>query len=440
MSQPGASSSTALDRLEASLRQSGYSVERGQLRSLGQPDDARYAMLTVEWPAGKGVRRIVYDESDAVLFEGVPVDDFRMLDEYDALLNVKSGQIEARVGALSRVGLGTANRRALSELPGVEILSEDAGAELRGDPDELGYSKERPWRLRVSSGAMSLELSPASETFKVFFGMPERAGIATLKIMGSPAREHDVALATLESFGRAFLLDLELRYGAGYGLWERRPPARRPKAPPIDEPPSFPRNRYAPEPLALYTYGRSAAGLPLLEYLAYYQALEFFFPIITQEETVRAVGAALRNPRFNYADEASIRGLISLVTNGTRGRASEREQLRLTIRAVVDAATLHQFVESSPPVQEHLCAKAQIIKGVNRLLLTGQQADLRDQIADRIYAIRCRIVHTKDEGGESGIELLLPSSREARSLGPDVDLVRMIAEHALVSRATPLLP
>jgi hypothetical protein len=296
-----------------------------------------------------------------------------------------------------------------------------------------------PWRLRVSSGAITLELSRASAEFLAMFGNTY-SGVETIKISGMDRRDHDSALEALEAVGRSFLLDLDLRYGTGYGLFERGAPQRRTPSNQVADPPTFPRNRYAPEPLALYSYGRSAAGLPLLEYLAYYQSVEFYFPIIAQEDTVRAVSSALRDPRFSYSDESDIRRIIALSTPiGPRGRISERDQLRLTIRNVMDTKLLQKFIESSPQTVEHFCAKAQSIKGVERVQLNHSQIDLRDQVSDRIYAIRCRIVHTKEDGGESGVDLLLPSSREARSLGPDVELVRLVAEQALVSRSTPLV-
>jgi hypothetical protein len=429
--------SPSLDKLESRLRQGGYTIERSTVVGIDVDDDTyTEAILRIDWPSGKGMRRVVVDESDAVLLEQVSVDDYRVLGDYDAVWNTKSGVIEARLGPLARIGAGV-RRRQLSSLPGVELLSVAAVAET-GEEDDALTDPEQPWRLVVSSGKVTIEISPVSGDLKAMLAI-NWGQFESMKITGLEVRDGDGALGALEEVGRSFLLDLDLRYGAGYNLFERRTPVRRAGVTRITEPPTFPRNRYAPEPLALYSYGRSASGLPLLEYLAYYQAIEFYFPMIAQEETVRSVGSALRNPRFDITSEAALRRLISLATpNGPRGRMSERDQLRLTVRSVTDAETIRQLIESNEQVTSHLCAKAQTIQGVDRLQLNHTQMDLRDQVADRIYAIRCRIVHTKDDGGDSGVDLLLPSSREARSLGPDVDLVRLVAEQALISRATPL--
>jgi len=212
-------------------------------------------------------------------------------------------------------------------------------------------------------------------------------------------------------------------------LRRRRDPERPSHAP------RFPRNRYATQARELYEYGRSAAGLPLLEYLAYYQSVEYFFPFFAREETVNSVRAQLLHPRFDAQDDAALNRLINLSAPAARGGMAERDQLRASVRAVIVEEDLRDFIASSDEYKDHFCSKNQSVKSVGTIQLTGQQADLRDQVADRIYAIRCRIVHAKQDGGGTNVDVLLPSSSEASSLQADIDLVRLIAQRALVARA-----
>jgi hypothetical protein len=65
-------------------------------------------------------------------------------------------------------------------------------------------------------------------------------------------------------------------------------------------------------------------------------------------------------------------------------------------------------------------------------------ADLRNEVADRIYDIRCKIVHAKSDGGPSNAEPLLPFSKDADSLGFDIGLARYIARRVLINSSTPL--
>lgn len=199
-------------------------------------------------------------------------------------------------------------------------------------------------------------------------------------------------------------------------------------------PPEFPKNRYSNAALALYNYGRSATGLPLLQFLAYYQVLEFFFPVFTRDELIRRLRAKLKDPRFDPGDDVQLGAILTVASTAGRGAPSEREQLRATIRATVDAATLEEFLRSDAQFLDHFSDK-NAIRGVAKISVDKNPADLRDQVADRIYDIRCRVVHTKQDGGDSTTELLLPSSPEVNALGPDILLARLIAQHALIAAA-----
>lgn len=59
-------------------------------------------------------------------------------------------------------------------------------------------------------------------------------------------------------------------------------------------------------------------------------------------------------------------------------------------------------------------------------------------MAERIYDIRCKIVHTKAGGSEGGVELLLPFSKEAELLYLDIELIQYVAQQTLISASTAL--
>lgn len=67
------------------------------------------------------------------------------------------------------------------------------------------------------------------------------------------------------------------------------------------------------------------------------------------------------------------------------------------------------------------------IKGVRPLNPKDKSVDLLDQVAERVYKLRNRIVHAKDEPKYGDSRVLMPESREADSLEPDVQLIRLLA-------------
>lgn len=69
----------------------------------------------------------------------------------------------------------------------------------------------------------------------------------------------------------------------------------------------------------------------------------------------------------------------------------------------------------------------------HRLPLTDKYADVREQVSTRIYEIRCKIVHTKNENNDTELDLLLPFSKEAELLGYDIDLIKYVAQQVLIA-------
>lgn len=389
-----------------------------------------YALLGL--PNGRRTRQISVFPRNLDNLLSIQFEKFIVLGDYIAVVDTASGRIEAQIAGGGPGG--QLNARRFQQLPGVEIIAEDDT-----DDDHEAFDEEstparnvpaKNWRLVVQQGEVSIEISPASEDF---FVLLER-GI-TLKMYGITTSTHDESLAALERYGAALLFDLDLVYGLPFQLAKLRAANRRRLRKQPDHPPKFPRNAYAGQALELYQYGRTAGGLPLLEYLAYYQSVEYFFPFFAREQIVNSVRTQLVHPKFDPLDDAALGRLINLAGPAARGGMAEREQLRATIRACITEPDLRDFVESLPEYIDHFCSKSQTIKGVGALQLDGNKTDLRDQVADRIYAIRCRIVHAKQDGGGSSDEVLLPSSSEAASLQSDIELLRLVAQQALIARA-----
>ncbi|OJY04249.1 MAG: hypothetical protein BGP04_02195 [Rhizobiales bacterium 62-17] len=59
-------------------------------------------------------------------------------------------------------------------------------------------------------------------------------------------------------------------------------------------------------------------------------------------------------------------------------------------------------------------------------------------MADRIYDIRCKIVHTKNEHADGEFPMILPFSEDADYLLHDIDLVEFVARSVLVASSDEL--
>jgi hypothetical protein len=328
---------------------------------------------------------------------------------------------------------------------------------MEEDIDEaLGSPSLKRWKLSIESAEVSwrLEFSPATRDFQALYGrlpparlaLPRQEGFITLKILDVRIHTHDQALQTLETAANSLFFDLDLCYGIALRL--QRADLRRGSRPRTYVPGRvsrtaydavrLPTTKYDRDPLALYWYARSAIGMPLLQYLAYYQVLEFYFPIYSRSEALTRLRQELQDPRFNRYDDAHLSRILNLATAaGGGGYGSEREQLKATVRACINVDWLREFL--SDPDREPSFTGTQRIQGVQAIRLADRQHDLRDQVANRVYDLRCRIVHTKEEGDPSRIGLLLPYSAEADSLDEDIDLVQLMAQKVLIAGASALV-
>jgi hypothetical protein len=398
-------------------------------------------------PNGNSSRRIhIYSSSFSEL-RTIDFENYALLGDYYAVWSRVTNAIEARIDmASSRTML-----RVLATIPGFEDLDHPS----KGDATDDGSIESDPatshndthprnridtlpknWRIRATRGTASIEMSPATPWLRLFAG---GSGRATLKLNGLDLQNYTEALEALEDLSNAFCFELDVRTNIRLTLDRVRPlRTSLPRSAISDAPLSFPKSVYPKEPIELYQYGRSSSGLPLLQFLAYYQVVEFFFPVYSRQEAMRRLRLAIKDPRFDVNDDVSLNKVLTATI--PEGRVGEREQLRATLRACMEPSMIREVVESSEAYSKHFTSKDQAIRGASRILLHPGQPDLRDQAAERIYAIRCRVVHTKQDGAEDSIDLLLPSSPEARSMRPDVELMRSVAQRVLTASSRTLRP
>ena len=121
---------------------------------------------------------------------------------------------------------------------------------------------------------------------------------------------------------------------------------------------------------------------------------------------------------------------------GRFGLGDERAQLLATINECVDPQELRLFIEAAEDMKVFLSTKNKALTDV-RLPIENTELDLRQPVAERIYDIRCRIVHTK--GTRRDVDLLLPNSKEAAMLGHDIELVQFLARKTLIAASSKLV-
>ena len=405
-------------QLEARCKQADLECER-----LIDPEGGSY--VRVHMRAGRSTRPIALFGTDRLKrFLALPFERFSLVGDYAAICSYSDSFIEAAVDSLVPRGLNQLYR----DLFGISSRDVDAETVSIEVTDPTG-------------SAVTVRLGPASEELDVLGGLPSfRNRRLSIRIEEISVSRHDDALRILERLASSIFFQLDITRDVPLTISSRRRVPRRfarrrlrKDLPELE----FPRAEFDQQPLSLYWYARSAAGMPLLQFLAYYQTIEFYFPTYSQAEARRKIRNVLKSPAFRADRDTDVGRLLLAAKSAGSGFGDERSQLRATIQECLESGALREFISETEEKIEHFSSKTEGLTD-HKIPVRNQDADLRNDVADRIYEIRCKIVHTKSGSREGEVELLLPFSHEAELLYPDIELIQYVAREVLISASSPL--
>jgi hypothetical protein len=366
-------------------------------------------------------------------------DAFRRLNDYVGVWSADKCTIEAAIlsGAIPAQFQLTLLRRLAAE----SIVSDDDTGRLSFNFHEcdlaasIGPCSDEYFVLNHAHGdtAIGRFLGHAAGSAE-----RTRAKPITIRLDNSNALSHDQATKLLEKASNSLFFNIDLVSGRSLFLRRRAAVRSRRSRPRVEQTPmpaiAF---EYDAEAMALYWYGRGAANLPLLRFLAYYQSVEFYFPRYSKAEAVKRVRLVLRDPRFDPSSDQSIAKLLARLrsTGHDRGFGGELDQLEATLAACVTDDDLRDFIAAEPERQGFFARGGDWKKVADVQIGASSTSSIVVETARRIYRIRCRIVHTKDE--ERDEKMILPNTREVRLMQHDIDLAEFIATKCIVASSTP---
>ncbi|MFF4758587.1 hypothetical protein [Streptomyces sp. NPDC001292] len=251
----------------------------------------------------------------------------------------------------------------------------------------------------------------------------------TLKVYLAGATEKAELVRKSRELANSFLFELNVRHRCPYSLRPRlESPSYRRRGTPISYTVRFPKTPIPDNIATLFSIPSDFAmrGNHTLFHLSYYQILEHYLPAVHKRETVRKVRRILRSLDFDEEKDSSVLQILNSVER-SRG-ASEGEQLQTLIEECISESKLQEFF--SLDHGGHF-GKSGPISGIPAIHPKSGES-LASQVAKRIYALRNRIVHAKDDVRYAESKVLLPLSHEALRLYPDIELVRLLAIEVIV--------
>ncbi|MCX5361930.1 hypothetical protein OG864_24795 [Streptomyces sp. NBC_00124] len=186
---------------------------------------------------------------------------------------------------------------------------------------------------------------------------------------------------------------------------------------------SFPSTAIPREVAALFAFAAEASDNPPFAFLSYYQVLEYYMPLTSRRDALKRIRRELRDFSFDISNDAHV---LRVLNSAERVKGvSEEDALKILSRDCVREDKLKEFFKSDD-FAHHFSRKGPIM-GVPVVNLNATNESVPVQAARRVYALRNRIVHAKDDPKYAETPQLLPRSGEANSLGPDVMLARFLA-------------
>ncbi|MFK4035606.1 hypothetical protein ACI2LC_07385 [Nonomuraea wenchangensis] len=273
-----------------------------------------------------------------------------------------------------------------------------------------------------------IELSNCSPLIALMIIRAQERPKQSLKIYLDARLSKEEVLEESEEILHSFLYELNARNGIVFNAIRQSTQedlflARRRASRSSVDRARFPIMSIDSEVAKLFNFATQASRNPTLAFLTYYQILEHFLFIMIRRAIIRDIRAELFDRKFDEKKDASIMKLLNIMEQ--RLGKLESKNLRILLHEGVRKELVKEFLEDST-WGSHFSSKGPI-RGVRALSINDRNVDLLDQVAERVYKIRNRIVHAKDEPKHGESTVLMPESRESDSLGPDVQLIRLLA-------------
>jgi hypothetical protein len=281
---------------------------------------------------------------------------------------------------------------------------------------------------------ITISISPVSDIGKALLGNLQDDSIS-LKISGLNISRQDQAVSYLEKYANSIFFQIDLVLGLPLTL--QRIQAQEENILQHHEQTIFnikyPVCQYDKEALSLYWYARSANEMPLLQYLAYYQVIEFYFSTYSQIKAKRTIQNLMKSPEFNIHNDNDIIKVLSIAKFSVgRGSTSEISQLEATLKECIQISSIKEFFEKNENIKKNLTDKKHKTLDLEPLSYDNDEM-LIDSIAKRTYDVRCRIVHTKNENNFDNTKSIYPFTKEAKLLNCEIELIHYLAKQVLIA-------
>lgn len=188
-----------------------------------------------------------------------------------------------------------------------------------------------------------------------------------------------------------------------------------------------PKRIYNQKPLYYYQQAL-ATDNPVLEFLSFYQVIEYFYEIVSQEDLIEGVKRKITHPQFSSKNKNGIKDLVKYI-KGSENRYTEQNALHLVLKKYLNKDKLKKDLKEYDYDYYHYLINENVNFADAPSLKIGEKESFIYKLAQRIYMIRNSLIHSKE--GEKNA--YIPFSDNEEELIKQLILMRFVAEQIIIN-------
>jgi len=182
--------------------------------------------------------------------------------------------------------------------------------------------------------------------------------------------------------------------------------------------------------IRFYQFGMST-NIPELQFLTYYQVLEYHFVSISNEKLYDKLSNRIKDPRFSLS-YSNLDRLVQQVIKH-RHETDETEMLKNVLNRFVDEKELIEFIEAyEKHLGQNIYSKRHSVFGVS-VEVKLQEGHVIGNIAKHIKEIRNALVHSTDRYERKVRHI--PFTKTTKKIEQDIPLMKFLAERVIIASA-----
>lgn len=434
MEIPNSAEETVYDLvyIKEMLEKSNFAPEIKEYRSL---DGCEHNYITFRFPVARNHDELEIIDTKPQHLEKIASSNifkYRGVSNYEAIWSSELKCIECHLQFPSLPPSPTAIMRTVSKYFPAE-----------GGCIDGGRSVENINCIILSSDKVRASIGYATTEFSLLARFKENSRFprVTMKLENISAKTEDDARNILEKISDSLFFQIDTLYNLTITLEPRRLSMveRRKKhilrhnTTDIELQNLYLNYEYDKVPMSLYWFSQSSNTSPIFRYFALYQVLEYYFPIYASMNVKSKIQNLVKDPKFNINRDSDVARLLNLMkSNNINSIGDEREQLCLTLGSITSGDDLIAFIKENKYLNEYYNSNdSKTFGGKARL---NDAKGILEQFAERIYDIRCRIVHNK---ASETVKKILPMTKEVDYLVNEIEVLRFFAHKAIIANSRP---